>query len=776
MVALARYEQLILRITRGLLLLSLAIPLVYFFGFVFPFVTAKVFFVRSVILLALAGYLTLVMIAPERYLPRRSVLLLMTGAWFVWLIVSVILGVDPAFSWWGNYERMGGVFTLLHYGALFVMMSALFRDAREWRAVWWTVIGVGFLVMLGAVIQRFVPSFLFGGTRAASTLGNPIYLAVHAGYVAFIGAIVILRADGHRLEGSRTHKDSAIRIFSLATIALALLAFVWSDTRAAWLGVGVALVWMAVWLVVIHDDRRVRRGALAVLALILVSAGVFTWGGSVLERVPGLGRVAQFSLGDTAETRLRTWRVGLEAAKDHPIVGWGWMNFGPAYDLHYDPDQLKHGLQETWLDQAHNVLVDVVATTGIVGLLLYLVWWVVLLWTLFRAYRHGRVRAVEWALVSGLLVFHFVQNLFSFDQPTSYVMLFTIAAWVAAQDVGAAPLFHLEPFTPRRALQGAAFVLVAAVLMVYYTNSIPARANRLQTQANAALQRGEVGLWFGLYEQALAMRTPHTSDIRSQMAAEFLERKGAILPLDRRSVDAIVTVITQEAERDANEHPKQVRQWLTYGKLLSVQHEAFKAEHPDAGPAAVRVYERARTLSPRRQQVGLLYASAVLSTLDVQKARTIIYGVRALSPGIAEVHILAAELFERAGLFEDALPSYEAAIRISGSPQSLFRTPDEWQKVGLLHIEHGDPLRGSWMLETMVSCVTGRVSWRPCVEEGDMTAFPMFRPSRKAFGALVLYYRKKGDLEKSTFYDDFARSYYADFTVQEGPAKAVSGT
>lgn len=777
MVMLGKHEQLILRITRGFLLLALAIPLVYSSDYMLPFVTTKVFFVRSIILLALAGYFTLVMIAPERYIPRRSLLMLVTGAWFAWLMVSTILGVDPAFSWWGNYERMGGVFTVLHYGALFVMMSTLFRDAHSWRAVWWVIVGVGFLVAMGAVIQQFNRDFLFGGARAASTLGNPIYLSVYAGYVVAIGLFLlgVLRESGAIIP--RGLLARVAQLFILVTVIGMALALAWSETRAAILGVGAAFVWIAAWLAVMHEDRRARMGALGVLVLILIGAAVFTWGGPTLERIPAFRRVAQFSLGDTVATRLRTWRVGIEAWKDYPIVGWGWMNFGPAYDLHYDPDQLKHGLNETWLDHAHNVLVETVTTTGIVGLFVYLAWWVVLLWTLFGAYRRGQVNNMQWSLMSGLLVFHFVQNLFSFDQPTSYVMLFTVAAWVATHDGrDASPIIHMTAFPARHAFKAAGIIAVVALVTVYYTNVIPAKANRLQIQGEGALGRGEVGVWFGLYEQALGLPTPHKSDIISRMASGFLERKANILPLDRQSVDKLVTAIVREAGQDVNEHPNRIGRWLTYGKILSVQHEAFRTEHPDAGPAAVRAYEHALTLSPRRQQAAIIYGTSIMAVEDFERARQILLAARSWSPNITEIHTTLAPIFFRAGQFTDALASYEAAILVAGTPQLPGGDLNQWQEIGLLHIEYGDPLRGAWFLDTVMSCATRKVSWRVCAEDGDPEILSKFRPSRKAFGALVLYYRKKGDLEKSAFYEDLARSYYADFTVRDGPIKASSGT
>ena len=773
MLALGRYEQPILRITQGLLLLALATPLVYSWGFVFPFVTPRVFFFRSVILLALAGYVALIAMAPERYLPRRNALMLVTGAWFAWLIVSAILGVDSSFSWWGNYERMGGLFTLLHYGALFVMMSALFRDARSWRAVWWAVVGVGFFVAAGAVIQQFKPDFLLGGARAASTLGNPIYLAVHAGYVMVIGAYLLGTMREPGIIVPRGWWMRVAQLFIVVTVVGMALALVWSETRAALLGVGAAFVWAAAWLAVVHQNRRVRMGALGVLVLALIGAAVFTWGGSVLERVPALRRVAQFSLGDTVDTRLRIWRVGVAAWKDRPVAGWGWMNFAPAFDRHYDPAQLKHGMQETWIDQAHNVLVDTLTTTGIVGLLIYLAWWGVLWRALWVAHRRGRVSNTQWLLVSGLFVFHFVQNLFSFDQPTSYIMLFTVAAWVAAHGGAEEPsLVRMTASSPRRALAVAGLAAVVALGAAYYTNVIPAKANRLQIEAQRALMRGDVGLWFGFYEQALSLRTPHKSDMRNQMTAEFLARKNEILPLDKRSVDAVITAIVRYAEEDVNEHPNRIGRWLTYGKILSVQHETFRVEHPDAGPTAVRAYERALSLSPRRQQAAILLGSAIMAVEDFQRARQVLLAARSWSPSIAEIHTTLAAIFLRASQFTDALASYEAGMSIV-SPQSALLDLRAWQEVGILHMEHGDPLRGAWFLDTVMSCATRKVSWRACVEDGDPDMLSTFRPSRKAFGMLVVYYRKKGDLEKSRFYDALARSYYADFQVFEGGLKVT---
>ena len=55
------------------------------------------------------------------------------AAWFVALSVSVIFAVDPMRAWWGSQERMGGLFTMLHFLAWCVMAVGVLRNWERWR-------------------------------------------------------------------------------------------------------------------------------------------------------------------------------------------------------------------------------------------------------------------------------------------------------------------------------------------------------------------------------------------------------------------------------------------------------------------------------------------------------------------------------------------------------------------------------------------------------------------------------------------------------------------
>ncbi|MBI4098694.1 MAG: O-antigen ligase family protein [Candidatus Magasanikbacteria bacterium] len=758
-----RYEKQILNVTRWLLVASLLTPLVFIPEyFIFPFITVKVFYLRAVIVLAFGGYLALLMVRPATYRPPRSVLIMAVVAFFTWTLISAVFGADPYHSFFSDHERMLGLLTMTHYVLLLIMFASIFRDTAWWKKIFLALVGAGALVLVGALIQQFNPDFLYGGDRAASTLGNPTYLSVYAVYVGVLAWYVLRTAYRNRFREGAFY-------FLIITIALSIGGFVWSETRGAFIGLGAAVVGMCVLSVVVSGRARNRRIGIGLLAVMSIAATLIVFGAQrgQFSETPIVRRFGDFSITGASETRLRTWSIALDAWRARPITGWGWFNFAIPYNEYYRPEQLKHGLGETWVDQAHNTVLETLATTGSVGLLLYLLIWVAVGYLLWSGYRTRRIGNEELVLFSGLLIFHFVQNIFVFENPSSYVTLFVVFAFLihrTQETVVVAPLGRVARwFTPVRGGRSAAIAVVLAVILAYYVNVVPARANHLQILADEALARGDAGFWWGIHQQALALPTPHRDDIRREMARTFMNTSG-ITQLPKDALDQIMTFILGEMEKTVRLHPKNVRIALEYGEALLFQYEHLRDVHPDAALRAERVYEQARALSPQRQQVLLLHASAVMEVSDFQRVKSILQEARALSPSLPIIHRLLGEFFEKAGLHEDALASYETAIRLVGTPEQVFGSLDEWQRFGLLHIEYGNPLRGAWALDQVMSCTTGRVTWRECAE-GTSPFFATFRPSRKAFTALILYYGKTGEASRRDFYQGLAKEYYADFEM-----------
>jgi len=140
-------------------------------------------------------------------------------------------------------------------------------------------------------------------------------------------------------------------LYALAALITGL-GLVLTFSRGAWLGLGVALLFLGAW-----------RGLGALLAVVaMLIAGL-------LALVP-LGRVERFSsLFDFQEgttfLRLKLWQAALRMALDHPLQGVGLDNF-----LYKYPD---YRLPEAWaepnLSHPHNIILDWWLRLGALGLL-----------------------------------------------------------------------------------------------------------------------------------------------------------------------------------------------------------------------------------------------------------------------------------------------------------------------------------------------------------------------------------------------------------------------
>jgi putative inorganic carbon (hco3(-)) transporter len=207
-------------------------------------------------------------------------------------------------------------------------------------------------------------------------------------------------------------------LFVAVAAGLSTLAVLLSWSRGAWLALAAAMVTLALFW-----PRRPWLGA----ALVGVAAGLLwlslalNWlPASVSDRVATLGR--DFQMGDVRGVaindanyavveRLAFWQAAVEMARDHFWWGVGFGNYEaayPAYALINWPLALGH---------AHNYYLNLLAETGMLGTVAYLILWAAIIRQTLRV-----LRSHEWprrGIVLGLLaawvylsVHHLVDKLY----------------------------------------------------------------------------------------------------------------------------------------------------------------------------------------------------------------------------------------------------------------------------------------------------------------------------------------------------------------------------
>ncbi|MEY2567104.1 MAG: hypothetical protein QOE35_1633 [Actinomycetota bacterium] len=403
-----------------------------------PFGPAKWLAVSA---LVVAGAAT-VLGRPHPPLPRRLVM-----AWGAFLLVAggaAAFGVDRVYAWTGTPERHLGWLTWGLCALAFATARALRPDERS--TVMWVAVAACGLAGTWAVAEAvgWHPIALVGaGNRPVGPFGSSAYLGA---------ALALLAPIAVGLASDTAATGRARRLAAAAAVAGGA-GLVVSGARAAWVGVAVAAV-----VVAVMRRRLPWRTAVAAAVLAVVIA-VAT---GVAGRLPDV--VTDRNGG--ARGRLDEWRVAARVVAHRPLLGVGpegyRIAFGRAVDDGYER---AHG-RDPLPDRAHSAVLDVAATTGVLGLAAYAALVLAVGAYVVRTLRAGS--AVHAGLAAGLVAYA-AQSLFLFPIGELEPVVWLLAGLVVAHATRTGrehPVPHGGKYRPVRVAGALAGALVAAAALV----------------------------------------------------------------------------------------------------------------------------------------------------------------------------------------------------------------------------------------------------------------------------------------------------------------------
>jgi O-antigen ligase len=390
----------------GIIGLALVIP----FGRVLPFDSTSIGAVDALIALTLASWLARGL--ADRRVEVGRTPLLWPLAIFLW---CGALSLVHAASW------REGVLEWLKW-VEFAVVYLLAAKTLQHRHVRWALIALFaaaiFEVGLGAFqFSRQVgpEAFaLFGRfVRAYGTFRQP---NPYAGYLGYLMPVALSLAIG-ATAGWRTSGKTSLLLLGLLLASVSLLLLIgiglsWS--RGAWLSAASAVVVVVAF--------RSRRAMLISVSIIVVACVIILVLGPAVLPTAISGRVAAFSgyfIGpDPATTeitdanfsvleRLAHWKAGVQMFSTAPWIGLGIGNYGVAYPQFalphwYDP-----------LGHAHNLYINFLAETGVLGAVAFLLLWVSVAVFAWRQTRSQNLWLSSLALgLLGTVVYLTLHNLF----------------------------------------------------------------------------------------------------------------------------------------------------------------------------------------------------------------------------------------------------------------------------------------------------------------------------------------------------------------------------
>lgn len=604
-------QKILEKIVKWTTAISFIMPLFFFpyiaAHFIFPFIVPKVLLFRTIVLIMLGAFVLLLVSARAKYKVAWTPITLSLSLFLISFLLSTFLGVDWYHSFWDNHERMLGLFTLIHYFLYYLIATTVIREEKDWKFLLRFVMVAASLVMLVGVLQRTIfPDLLLNGgnSRVSATLGNPIYLGGYGLFLSFLGAYMFFKEEKKRAK-----------IYSLVAAVLGIVGLFLSSTRGSFLGLVAGAVVLFVWYALTWKEYRKKLfiigGTVAAVGILALGILYVNRQNPTVQNLPVLGSLLNTTLsGGTAGTRLMAWGIAVDAWKEKPVFGWGPNNFFYAFNKYYRPEFLEHGWGETWFDNAHNIIMNTLAVQGLFGVLTYLAVFGVVGTVAVKSYKKKTLDIHTAGIALAFLSAHLVQNIFVFENPTSYLYFFFFLAFLNAQMISRE---KEEAQTSKVGAGVQALVWVVIALVIYITNVNPARANMAVLKAIGAAYTGAQPL--EAYQNAIKIPSPHIDDIRNDFARAVIQRAPAYVEDNRKDEAAqLVTLAYNELQKNRTLHPMDIRVHLQQAQTADIAvryvgqvDKLFEAE---------ATIQEALTYSPKRQQ--LFYMLSVVK-LQVQK-------------------------------------------------------------------------------------------------------------------------------------------------------------
>ncbi|MFH0820124.1 MAG: O-antigen ligase family protein [bacterium] len=412
-----------LQISKGLIFVALFTPLIIAEVLFPPYVFPKTIFLRIIIELILIFYLFL-SLSDKNYRPKLTALSKMLIVFFLVIFIASILGQDIWRSFFSTLERSEGLVTLFHLGILVFIIPSIFRTKDEFVSLFDMVVLVNLIVSLYALGQKF-HLFLFlpgAGTRLFSTIGNAGALASFLLLGTFIALALFLSKKSRRSP----RVEAGWRIFYATAILLNTFIIFNSQTRSTILALFVAFFVLIIGLIFFSPKKEIKL-TLIILILLMIGVSFLIYLNRETPLVKNnqvLQRLVTTKLTEPAiEDRVFAWAAGLRGFADRPILGWGWENFNYAFNQYFPPQIYRDSGSTLYFDRAHNILIELLVTTGPLGLLSYLA---IIIFAFYALLKEKKIFSQIMAL--GLLAY-FLNNLFSFDWLISWLLFFLLLAY-----------------------------------------------------------------------------------------------------------------------------------------------------------------------------------------------------------------------------------------------------------------------------------------------------------------------------------------------------------
>lgn len=696
------------------------VPLIIFSQFISPFHFGKVVIFRSIIEIMAVFYLILVW-KDRSYLPPRHLLLTVFGLFTLVFGISTFISVNPYLSFWGSLERMGGLWSFIHYLIYFIVLISVFKTREDWLRLSKLAIFVGVLSAFYGFGQKTDIKFFVGSGDRARIFGTIGNAALFAGYqIVTLFLALSLALSSWALPKYRGYLYVAALINTIAVLMTAV--------RGSILGMGIGFLLFAFLYTITSPSRVAKRILLGLLGLaVIFIAFAFLFKNTNFVKSSGyLTRLTDFSFKTlTVQTRFWAWRAGIDGWKETPktvLFGWGPENFNVPFSKHFNPKFFRGIGSETLFDRAHNMFVEILVTTGLLAFLLYVAMFAMARRLIWLRMVRGPDKVLGIGLIA-LIVAYIIHNSFIFDTSANLIAFFTVLGFIVwltpgtgsrVQGSGSSqdgkiktPIpYTLYPKTYTLSVGQQTLMLIlliGAVVLIYKTNILQSKANYATTRAITRSWAGDFDGALAKYKEALVYDVPGKYEYRHRYAQWILEYASGKKLGDKER--AALQYALEQVQKNADETKQDYLPYLYISRLhIILGKDDPKSPHNDE---ALKNSLKALEISPKFVRTYYEVAQAYLNKKDYKN--TIEYFERAakLNPSVGLTFWYLGATYLEMGDVENGLKAIGRAVEL----EYAFSESDTLKLINL-YVKTGNLNKTAELYEQLISAKPNNAQYR----------------------------------------------------------------
>ena len=642
----------------ALLVVSLLVPGIVLSDFFFPYVVPRNIFFRVVVEIATAAFVLSLCFGRKMLDLHDEPIFWSLVAFLAAASVSALFSPARMHSFFGDFERMGGIWAWLHLVLFFLLLRTL-RD-EDWGWILNAALAVGLFVSVSTIVQ---PSGL-------STVGNTGLLAAY-----------LLMNVG--LAGYLASTNVRFRWLYLAAGAVNLIALVYAQNRSTVIGLVLGAIVAGVIFAALGTKSRRRWIApsmAAALAVVVVGMSVaikaFPTSGIARHAPTVLEKLALTNPAGPDVSRTMQWRAAIDGFKDRPLLGYGLENYDLVWSAHFDPGIYR--LDTDIYDRTHNQFLETLATAGLIGMVAFLGIWLAIGVTLVRAYRAGRLSVPGLAILSGLQVAYATFLFLWFFDLNSTMLWILVAALIASRGTVGSVVLEASGHADEEALTRPILALASVVVLaatIYGEGYTPLRANYALAEIDAS--RGSTAQILSQFEalsNSPVRQSSHAPLIMEQYIGSLRPRMKEMRAdsSQRRLLDRAFTETFAVFGREIHRDTLNDRLYAREGALLDDAAQFY--ESPSYRQQAIDALHKAIELSPHRIQQRLLLATIYTRSGDYDTAFVVLTDAVKSDPRHGAPRYALAQAYIRMGRSDSALAMLKTSLALGyvGSPETYL--------------------------------------------------------------------------------------------------------